>query len=104
MKEFSIKIAVIGFGTVGMGVVKIVQERAEHIYQKTGVRLELAHVVDTDIKRDRQVQRSERLGVTFRNEGIDVGQYAGRDKCRGEPPDSAGGESSFPDEIASQEG
>ncbi|KPK75387.1 MAG: hypothetical protein AMJ79_11360 [Phycisphaerae bacterium SM23_30] len=56
MVKAAVKIAVIGFGTVGTGVVKMVQENAEHIYQKTGVWLELSHVVDTDLKRERPVK------------------------------------------------
>jgi len=54
--EPSVEIAIIGFGTVGTGVVKILQDKTEQIYRKTGVKLELAHVVDTDLKRDRQVK------------------------------------------------
>ncbi len=56
MAKVSAKIAVIGFGTVGTGVVKIIQEQADHIYQKTGVWLELKHVVDTDLTRERPVE------------------------------------------------
>ncbi len=56
MKENRIKIAIIGFGTVGSGVAKILQENAEEIACKTSLRFELSHVVDTDLKRTRPVQ------------------------------------------------
>src|SRR5215203_5490687 len=55
-------------------------------------------------ERDRQVQRRERLGVAFRGEAIDVGEYARRDERDGQPAESLGVEPPFPDEIAGQEG
>jgi len=56
MAKSSVKVAVIGFGTVGAGVVKILQAGAEDIYRRTGVQLDLAHVVDVDLQRDRGVE------------------------------------------------
>jgi homoserine dehydrogenase len=56
-----IKIALIGFGTVGSGVVRIIQKNAEHISRKTGLFLDLAHVVDTDLTRPRPVGLPEGL-------------------------------------------
>ena len=56
MQDKPVKIAVIGFGTVGAGVVRIIQQQAEHMFNKTGIRLELAHVVDTDLDRRRSVE------------------------------------------------
>ncbi len=55
MAKSSVKIAVIGYGIVGTGVVKILQEGAEDICRRTNVQLELAHVVDVDLQRDRGV-------------------------------------------------
>ncbi len=49
------KIAVIGFGTVGCGVARILLEEAQAIKHRTGIELELAHVVDRDITRPRPV-------------------------------------------------
>src|SRR5215208_3908672 len=54
-------------------------------------------------ERDRQVQRRKRLGVAARGEWIDVGEYTRRDERDGQPAESAGVESPFPDEIAGQE-
>jgi len=42
------RIGLIGCGTVGQGVVRIIQAEAAEIERKTGVRLELARVVDKD--------------------------------------------------------
>ncbi|MGQ9651768.1 MAG: homoserine dehydrogenase [Phycisphaerae bacterium] len=42
------RIGLIGCGTVGQGVVRIIQAEAQEIERKTGVRLELARVVDKD--------------------------------------------------------
>jgi len=55
MKDRHVKIALVGFGTVGSGVAKILLEKADLIYHKTSLRLELAHVVDTDLKSPRSV-------------------------------------------------
>ena len=48
-----VKVALVGFGTVGTGVVRILQTRGEEISRKTGLTFELAHVVDMDIQRNR---------------------------------------------------
>lgn len=53
MADKHVKVAVIGYGVVGSGVAKILLERSEQLYQKTGLRLELSDVVDTDLERAR---------------------------------------------------
>jgi len=45
------KVAVIGFGTVGSGVAKLLQEQAPRLARRMGKQLVLAHVVDSDPKR-----------------------------------------------------
>jgi homoserine dehydrogenase len=55
MAEKTVKIAIVGFGTVGSGVAKILLEDADYIEAKTGIRLELARVVDIDTKSKRKV-------------------------------------------------
>ncbi|MBI9018156.1 MAG: homoserine dehydrogenase [Phycisphaerae bacterium] len=55
MEEKKIKIAIVGFGVVGSGVAKILLEKAQYLYHKTGLMIELAHVVDTDTQRPRKV-------------------------------------------------
>jgi homoserine dehydrogenase len=46
----------VGFGTVGTGVAKLIREKADDIAAKTGVRLELACVVDVDTTTRRPVE------------------------------------------------
>ena len=59
MKE--IKIGIIGFGTVGAGVVKILQDNAPLIEQRLGGRIRLHKIADIDLERDRGVQVSKEL-------------------------------------------
>lgn len=61
MQEKNIKIGLVGFGTVGAGVAKIILENANAIAAKTGLRLELACVVDADLKRPRPVNLPDGL-------------------------------------------
>jgi homoserine dehydrogenase len=55
MAEKTVKAAIVGFGTIGSGVAKILLEDADYIEAKTGIRLELARVVDVDTKTKRKV-------------------------------------------------
>ena len=50
-----VKVGLVGFGTVGSGVAKIILDQADSIEQRTGLRLELARVVDVDTTSQRQV-------------------------------------------------
>lgn len=56
MAEKIIKIGLVGFGTVGTGVAKLIIEDADLIASKIGLRLELACVVDIDTKSARPVE------------------------------------------------
>jgi len=56
MQENIVKVGLVGLGTVGTGVAKIILESAGAIAAKTGLRLELACVVDTDLKSPRPVK------------------------------------------------
>ncbi len=56
MAKKNVKVAIVGFGTVGAGVAKILLQSAEQIESKMGVRLELARVVDIDTKSQRPVK------------------------------------------------
>ena len=55
----TVKIGLVGFGTVGSGVAKILQENRQEITERTGVQLELACVVDKDTTTPRVVQLPE---------------------------------------------
>lgn len=56
MSEKRVRIGLVGFGTVGSGVAKLLIEQADHIAAKIGVRLELACVVDIDTESPRPVR------------------------------------------------
>ncbi len=49
-------IAVIGFGTVGSGVVRLLLEDGDRLADAAGCRLQLRHVCDTDLDRPRDVE------------------------------------------------
>ena len=49
------KVAIIGFGTIGSGVARLLLEQPERIAQRAGKPVELVHVVDPDHKRARNV-------------------------------------------------
>ncbi len=51
----SIKVGLLGFGTIGTGVVKVFQENSELLRQRLGQSLELVKIVDLDITSDRGV-------------------------------------------------
>lgn len=53
MEAKTVKIGLVGYGTVGAGVAKILFENAEQITARTGLVLELACVVDKDTTRPR---------------------------------------------------
>jgi len=59
MDERTVKVGIAGFGTVGSGIAKLILEDAERIAAKTGIRLELACVVDIDTKSPRPVTLPE---------------------------------------------
>lgn len=56
MAEKTVKIGLVGFGTVGSGVAKILLEDADYIKAKTGLKLELVRIVDVDTKKERPVK------------------------------------------------
>ncbi len=55
MSEQLVKVGLVGFGTVGAGVAKLLLEQAGAIASRTGLRLELAKVVDLDTASARAV-------------------------------------------------
>ncbi|MDT8303327.1 MAG: homoserine dehydrogenase [Sedimentisphaerales bacterium] len=59
MAEKLVKIGLVGFGTIGSGVAKLILEDADSIAAKTGLRLVLACVVDIDTKSPRPVRLPE---------------------------------------------
>ena len=59
MAERRVKVGIAGFGTVGSGVAKLIVEDADAIAAKTGIRLELACIVDIDTTSSRPVTLPE---------------------------------------------
>ena len=55
-KVKSINIGLLGFGTVGTGVVKILQQNSGVIGKRLGAKLNLKWIADLDIERDRGVK------------------------------------------------
>ncbi|MCQ2379634.1 MAG: homoserine dehydrogenase [Victivallaceae bacterium] len=70
MKE--VKVSVIGFGTVGAGVVDILLGNADVIATRTGVVLKLTRIADLDIKRDRGVKVPDGVLTTDSTEAIEA--------------------------------
>jgi homoserine dehydrogenase len=54
--EQAIRIGLIGFGTIGTGVVKLLQRQRAAIRDRLGVTLDLVRVADIDTRRDRGVK------------------------------------------------
>jgi len=59
MKE--IQVGLIGLGTVGTGVVKILLEKMDHLFASVGARLRLKKIADVDLKRDRGISFPKEL-------------------------------------------
>jgi len=78
MAEKQVKIGLVGFGTVGCGVARLILQEAERIAAKTGVRLELCCVVDTDTESTRPVKLpkgilTKDLNILLNDESIKIG-------------------------------
>jgi homoserine dehydrogenase len=56
MARRTVRVGLAGFGNVGTGVARSIIEDGDSIEAKTGIRLELACVVDTDTKSERSVE------------------------------------------------
>jgi homoserine dehydrogenase len=66
MKDMrEIKVGLIGFGTVGAGVAKILQKNSSPIEKRLGAKIKLKRVADIDLKTDRGVKL--KLGVLTRS-------------------------------------
>ena len=78
MAEKQVKVGLVGFGTVGCGVAKLILEDADSIAAKTGLRLELACVVDTDTESPRPVKLPDgvltnNLDKLLKDDSIQIG-------------------------------
>jgi len=59
MNERKVKIGLVGFGTIGTGIARLLTENADSIAARTGLRLELACVVDIDTTSERPIKLPE---------------------------------------------
>jgi homoserine dehydrogenase len=78
MAEKIVKVGLVGFGTVGSGVAKIILKDGDAIAAKTGVRLKLACVVDVDTKSKRPVKLpagvlTDDLNKLLKDDSISIG-------------------------------
>jgi homoserine dehydrogenase len=63
-----VKVAIVGFGVIGSGVISLLQQSAELLKKRSGVQIELCRVVDADIERPRDVKVDRQLLLTdYRN-------------------------------------
>jgi len=67
----NVKIGLIGFGTIGAGVVKILADNADVIRQRLGATLEIGKIADLDITTDRGVQVGKGVLTTDANAVLD---------------------------------
>lgn len=72
-----IKVGLIGFGTVGSGVVRILQENSRVIEKRTGAKIVLKKIADVDITTDRGVKvkpgvLTQRADEVFEDPEIDI--------------------------------
>jgi homoserine dehydrogenase len=78
MAEKVVKVGLVGFGTVGSGVAKLILEKADSIAAKTGLRLELSCAVDIDTRKPRPVKLpagvlTNDLNVLLNDKSIKIG-------------------------------
>lgn len=63
-----VKVAIVGFGVIGCGVVSLIQQSAELLSKRSGVQIDLQRIVDVDIDRPRDVKVDRQLLLTdYRN-------------------------------------
>lgn len=73
----NVKIGLVGFGTVGTGVARILLQDGDLIAAKMGVRLELARVVDVDTQSEREIALpdgvlSDNLDALLSDESLEI--------------------------------
>ncbi len=67
----TISVGIIGFGTVGTGVVKILQKNAGLLFERLGAKIVVKKVADLDIKRSRGVRLKKGVLTTRAEEILD---------------------------------
>lgn len=72
-----VRVGLIGWGTIGSGVIKLLRERSGEIDERLGARLHLVRIADIDLQRRREVQvarslLTNRAADVLADPGIDV--------------------------------
>ena len=67
-----VKVGMIGFGTIGTGVAKILAENSDVISKRLGASVELVKVADLDITTDRGVDLPSGVLTTSADEVINM--------------------------------
>ncbi len=55
MQKTQLNVGLLGFGTIGTGVVRVFQQNADLIHRRTGIAMQLVRIADLDITTDRGV-------------------------------------------------
>ena len=71
MNERTVKVGLVGFGTIGCGVAKLILEDADSIAKRIGIRPELACVVDIDTTTQRPVTLPDGILTNDLNKFLD---------------------------------
>ena len=71
-----INVGLIGFGTVGTGLVRILQEHGKLLEQRLGVPMVLKRIADQDVTRDRGIKVNPALLTTKVSEVLDDPEIA----------------------------
>ena len=61
MQKQVINLGIVGFGTVGTGVVKVLKNSASLLEKRTGTRFVIKRIVDIDIKKRRDIRIPSKL-------------------------------------------
>ncbi|GAB4558004.1 MAG: homoserine dehydrogenase [Geothermobacteraceae bacterium] len=69
MKE--IRVGLLGFGTIGTGVVKLLEQNASLIEKRAGIRVRLTRIADLDIETDRGIDIDRSLLTTDAGDVLD---------------------------------
>lgn len=67
----NVTVGLIGFGTIGTGVVREIVENGDLIAGRTGIRLNLARIADIDIERPRDVKIGQDMLTTDANQVLE---------------------------------
>ena len=65
-----IKVGIVGFGTIGSGVIKILQDNGDIIRKRLGATVEVVKIADLDITADRGIKVDPKLLTTDAQEVI----------------------------------